>query len=78
MISYDENFTKLSGTEGQIYAKQYFEQISVDSINWKILWRDKKNASFWLEYFPEAEMHGGGPSEFVKITDQEAKLHFRL
>ncbi len=64
---------RLSGNEGEAFAKQNLVQLKVDSVNWKVLWKNPKTGEFWKEFFPQSEMHGGGPPEFVKISEQEAK-----
>ena len=76
MSQYDEGLTNFSGVKGRVYAEQYFIQIKVDDVNWKVLWKDKKNGAYWLEYFPQSEMQGGGPSEFKRLTDQEVVSEF--
>jgi len=67
---------RLSGSEGKSYAKQNLVQIKIDHVNWKVLWRNPKTGELWSELFPHAEMHGGGPSEFVRITEAQAKAEF--
>jgi hypothetical protein len=34
------------------------------------------DGEFWKECFPHSELHGGGPPEFVQITEEEAKSEF--
>jgi hypothetical protein len=51
-------------------------QIKVDPVKWKVLWKDVRTGEFWKEYFPQSELHGGGPSELVKLTEEEAKSEF--
>jgi len=68
--------TRLTGNEGQAFAKQYLIQRKVDDVSWQVLWQNPQTNEFWKEYFPESELHGGGPPEFVKITEQEAKAEF--
>ena len=68
--------TRWSGNEGEAFAKQHLVQIKVDSVHWKVLWRNPQTGEFWKEYFPQSEMHGGGPPELVKITKEEAESEF--
>jgi len=76
MMKQDEEPIHLHGVAGQEYAKRSLVQLRVDSVNWKVLWRNPKTGNYWKEYFPQAEMHGGGPSEFVRISEREALAEF--
>ncbi len=40
------------------------------------LWKNPQTGEFWKECFPHSELHGGGPAEFVQITQEEAKSEF--
>jgi hypothetical protein len=68
--------TRLTGSEGEAFAKQNLVQIKVDAANWKVLWKDPQTGKFWKEYFPYSELQGGGPPEFIQITEEEAKSDF--
>jgi hypothetical protein len=70
--------TRLTGSEGEAFAKQNLVPIKVDAANWKVLWKDPRTGKFWKEYFPHSELQGGGPPEFVQITEEEAKSEFAL
>jgi hypothetical protein len=67
---------RLTGNEGESFAKQNLVQIKVDTANWKVLWKNPQTGEFWKECFPHSELHGGGPAEFVQITEEEAKSEF--
>jgi hypothetical protein len=67
---------RLSGNEGELFAKQHLVQLKIDSVNWKTLWQDPKTGDFWKEYSPWSEAHGGGPPEFERITEKEARAEF--
>jgi len=68
--------TRLSGNEGQAYAKQNLTQIKVDSVNWKVLWKHQASGEYWKEFFPQSELQGGGPPEFIRISLVEAREEF--
>jgi hypothetical protein len=76
MTKTNEDPTRLSGNEGKAFAERHLAKLKVDPVNWKVLWTNPQTGEFWKEYFPESELHGGGPPEFVKITEQEAKAEF--
>jgi hypothetical protein len=67
---------RLHGEEGQAFARTHLVQLKLDSTNWRVLWRNPRTGELWKEYFPYPEAHGGGPSEFVRITEEEAKKEF--
>ncbi|MEM1223525.1 MAG: Imm27 family immunity protein [Verrucomicrobiota bacterium] len=69
---------RLSSSEGEAYAKEHLQQIKVDDVEWKILHRNPKTGQYWKEWFPRSHMHGGGPPEFVKISDAEAREEFGI
>jgi hypothetical protein len=66
----------LTGNEGRDYAKENLVQVKVNDQQWTVLWRDPLTGQFWKEYFPHSERHGGGPSSFVKITEEQALAEF--
>ncbi len=68
--------TRLTGNEGQAFAKQHLIQRKVDDVNWKVLWENPQTGEFWKEYFPQSEMQGGGPRELLKISEQQARQEF--
>jgi Immunity protein 27 len=76
MNDVDKHPTRVSGNEGQAFAKKNLVTLKIDSVKWRILWKNPQTGEFWKEYFPHSEMHGGGPSEFVKIAEEEAKSAF--
>ena len=72
----DKNSTRLSGNEREAFVKQGLMQLKIDALNWRVLWKNPQTGELWKEYFPHSEMHGGGPAEFVKITEKDAKVEF--
>lgn len=64
------------GREGQDYAKSHLKQLAVDDEDWKILYKCPITSELWKEYFPRAEGHGGGASEFEKISREQALSEF--
>ncbi|GEM_PF-1103287 len=69
---------RLKGNEGQKFARKHFVQIVVDDVNWKILHRDPSTGEYWKEFFPDSEMHGGGPPVFERISEEDARREFKF
>jgi len=40
---------------------EVLEEIGVDTSGWKTLYQDPKDNRKWVLYFPQSEIHGGGP-----------------
>jgi hypothetical protein len=71
-----ETLPPLSGIEGKAFAERHLIKVKVDPVRWTVLWKNPKSEEYWKEYFPESELPGGGPPEFVKLTEQEAREEF--
>ena len=69
---------RLEGNEGQKFARENLVQVVVDQVGWKILHRNPATGEYWKEFFPQSEMHGGGPPVFVKIPRDEASREFKI
>ncbi|TDO28798.1 Imm27 family immunity protein [Sediminibacterium goheungense] len=54
------------------------KMICNDSTGWKTLYQDLSDGRYWEHTYGQSEMHGGGPSELIHLTDQEAQLKYRL
>ncbi|HEC29540.1 MAG TPA: hypothetical protein ENI65_08140 [Gammaproteobacteria bacterium] len=53
-----------------------FKLIRVDVSGWEKLYQDPKDQRFWLLYYPQGEMHGGGPPSLMEMTYKDAELRF--
>lgn len=73
-----ESTKRFHGREGQEFAKKNLTTVKVDEVNWMVLHRNPKTGEYWKEFFPRSEEHGGGPPEFVQISEEEAKRLFKL
>ena len=69
---------RLEGNEGQEFARSNLVQVVVDDVNWIVLYRDPKTGDYWKEYFPQSELHGGGPPIFVRISLDDAERDFKV
>jgi hypothetical protein len=78
MKNNEESANRMEGYKAQEFVRKNFTQIAVDGVNWNILHRDPKTGEYWKEFFPQSEMHGGGPPVLVKISEEEAKREFNL
>ena len=43
----------------------------VKAINWRSLYFNDNDGTFWIQEFPFSELHGGGPSCFYEITGED-------
>jgi len=50
--------------------------VKVDPAGWEKLYQDPKDNRFWLLFYPQAELHGGGPACLMEITLNEVELRF--
>ncbi len=78
MSEHQAHNERLEGNEGQESARKYLVQVIVDDVNWRVLHRNPATGEYWMEYFPQSEMHGGGPPVFVKISSEEAMKEFKI
>lgn len=62
----------------QILTQDYLEKIgqSPESGGWETLFRDPKDGRFWVQTYPQSEMHGGGPASLTCLAADEAKKRF--
>ena len=49
-----------------------FEQIETDGVNWTTLYRHHQTGRMLEVFYPQSEMHGGGPRALRAISHQEA------
>lgn len=58
------------------FARDNFEEIAINKEQWKVLYRDTSSGQLWLQYYPHASAHGGGPPVFVEINLDDARQQF--
>jgi hypothetical protein len=78
MTDNQNNNERMEGNKGQEFARKNLIQVVVDDVEWKVLHRNPATGEYWKEFFPQSEMHGGGPPVFVKISEEEAKREFKV
>lgn len=45
---------------------------------WRRLFRDTADGRFWERYYPQGEMHGGGPPALRLISDREVASEYNF
>jgi hypothetical protein len=50
--------------------------VRVDKSGWEKIYQDPKDKRFWLLYYPQSEMHGGGPPSLKEVKYKKAELNF--
>jgi Immunity protein 27 len=58
-------------------TSEVLERVCVDESGWETLYRDLKNNRQWLLYYPQSEIHGGGPPTLKVISDEEVRGKFK-
>lgn len=57
---------------------EVLEEIGVDTSGWKTLYQDPKDNRKWVLYFPQSEMHGGGPPALMVVSDDEISGRYKV
>jgi len=52
--------------------------VKVDKRGWEKLFLDPGDGRYWLLFYPQSELTGGGPASLMEITFSEAELRFKL
>ena len=68
----------IQGADAKNYARSHLREITVNFDNWETLYQCPITKTFWKEYFPYPEGHGGGPPELIQISPEDAKRDFKL
>ena len=76
---FDGNATKADENCKRIESliSHYFTQIG-DPKDWEVLYQDKQDNRFWVLYYPQGHMHGGGPPAIKVINHVQAKEQFNV
>ena len=51
------------------------ELVGTDESGWDTLYRDPSDNRHWVLYYPESELHGGGPPS-LKVLSQDSGIEF--
>jgi hypothetical protein len=68
----------IHGRAAQDYIVQHLREIKDNSETWETLYQCPITKTFWKEYYPHSEQHGGGPPELIQITPEDAKRDFKV
>ncbi len=53
------------------------EKVAVLNDGWSTLFRDPADGRFWELWYPQGEMHGGGPPALRCMRFEDARLRYR-
>ncbi len=62
--AFDDNVKRIEYLTNNVLTK-----LAKDDSGWYTLYYDDQHNSYWERWYPNGEMHGGGPPELRKITD---------
>lgn len=54
------------------------QQVAVSGDGWEKLYRDPKDGRYWEWFYPQSELHGGGPPALRVIGPEVAKQKYHL
>ena len=57
-------------------VSEVLSKINADELGWETLFQDLKDKRFWVLFYPQSELHGGGPPSLRLISEDEAGLKF--
>ena len=59
-------------------TEHYLEKLgySQEGGGWETLFRDPADSHFWERWYPQSEMHGGGPPALKMVSDADARLRY--
>lgn len=64
---------------GESYAREHgFEKVAVNVDEWTSLYRCPSTRQYWKKFFPNPELHGGGPAKFERIEKDMAEKEFNV
>lgn len=73
-----KNLKSLHGGEGEEYADSHLTVIAQNKDTWEMLYKCPTTGTYWKKFYPQAEAHGGGPPDYVKIKYKKALEEFDL
>lgn len=54
------------------------KKVATDATGWDSLFVDPQDGRYWEKLYLHSEMHGGGPPSLVCISQQDARLKYKL
>ncbi len=68
--------TELRGERAEQFLESSCHRIAEDSTGWEVLFREVDSTTFWIQSYPNSEVHGGGEMLVTEITEREARERF--
>ena len=59
-------------------VKNHFVKIASDGDNWTVLYQDPEDKRYWELYYPNSELHGGGPPALRRLSNSEAHSKYNV
>jgi len=56
----------------------YLIKVTVEQIDWEVLYQDPNDKRYWLLTYPHSDWHGGGPPTLKMITLSEVNQKFGI
>ncbi len=66
------NVQRLSGNQADDYVKKHLRLVKHDTVRWEGLFRCPETGTYWKQWYPWPEAHGGGPPELTRISEEDA------
>ncbi len=54
------------------------QQVAISKDGWEKLYQDTKDGRYWEWFYPQSELHGGGPPALRVISAEDAKKKYHL
>jgi hypothetical protein len=54
------------------------EPLAHDSTGWASLFRDPADGRLWELYYPQSELHGGGPPSLRHLSKTQANVTYKI
>ena len=60
----------------EFLVQEYLQKLAINPDLWETLYQDPNDERLWVLYYPQSEMHGGGPPALKHISKNEAQTKF--
>ncbi len=54
------------------------EHVAASSSGWEMLYRDPRDGRYWEKFYPNSEMHGGGPESLRVLDDKTIQQKYGI
>lgn len=59
-------------------TSEVLEHLTTDGDNWEAYYQDPKDRRFWVLFYPQSELHGGGPPSLREISENDIRVKFNI